>query len=386
MATHIQVDDQISFRAPSESEPHDQNGSGEPAARGETISVTPDQNGGVSNASDNDGQHVERVADYDELMQVIRGLKVAIEQRGDGGSSDSGEHRSESPERDESVTTQVVSHMPKLSLRPPRFDGKTDWEAFISQFDNWVSISGYSTDACGRLLGYCLDASAQVFYAGICLRDRQNYARLLELLSTRYGGKQSVEIYKAQLTSRYRKPNESLAGLRDEIWGLVRKAYRDLDQLAQEALALDALLRAVDFDLRVRCVDQRCANMDEAVIIMERYEALLEADPSRRRKQVRAVEAPMTGSTVNTVDKADTKGGDQFKKIETLLERVLKAVEKHESDRRKPVGRKPESDASVICFRCSGRGHYARNCPESEGKQSEKSKQDQGNGKPLARH
>ena len=42
---------------------------------------------------------------------------------------------------------------------------------------------------------------------------------------------------------------------------------------AQEQIAMDALMRAVDTDLRVQCSMKDCRTLDEAVAVMERYEA-----------------------------------------------------------------------------------------------------------------
>ena len=196
-----------------------------------------------------------------------------------------------------------------------------------------------------------------MIYSGIPAEDRLNYDKLVQLLTSRYSGKQAVEIHKAYLTGRVRKPNEDIAALRDEIWGLVRKAYPHLDRPAQESLALDALLRAVDFDLRVRCVDQGCKNMDEAVTVMLRYEALLESDPARRRKQVREIE----------VNKDAEKENDRFQKLESLLTGVLERIENmHMPPRPKRFNKSGEAGDGVVCYNCNKQGHYARNCPQKD--------------------
>ena len=374
MAKHVSVGENVSFKLSNGDPETDQSDS----EQGGSIPVTPDSSNGCRVNSESETEQKEDV--NTQILQLVRQMKVAFEQQTDQESTENEEEQAETSDTELNVPNKACqSTVPKISVKPPKFDGSSDWEAFWCQFENWVTLNGYDEDTSGSLLGCCLEGAAQIFYSGIPRDDRKNYARLVELLTARYGGKQAVEIHKAHLNGRVRKPHESIASLRDDIWGLVRKAYPTLGRQAQEAWALDALLRAVDFELRVRCVDQGCHTLDDAVAVMERYEALLEADPKTKRKQVRGIEKCHDNVAEGSMHQTKALSDERLKKIENMLTKLVELTEKRQNYPRRKQNR--EADESVICYNCQGQGHYARTCPEAD-----KNSKKQGNGKPLTGH
>ena len=63
------------------------------------------------------------------------------------------------------------------------------------------------------------------------------------------------------------------------LWMTARKGYPNLSAEAQEQIALDALLRSVECELRIQCIMQECKTLDKAVDIMEKFEAVRGIEP-----------------------------------------------------------------------------------------------------------
>ena len=108
---------------------------------------------------------------------------------------------------------------------------------------------------------------------------------------------------------------------------MIRKGYPGLGRDAQEQIALDSLLRTVGQELYIQCIMQGCHSLDQAVSIIQRYEAAAHphTEAERKRKAVRAV-ADVTNPTVNK-DKANATGDDLNTKLMSLLDQQTKLLQ-----------------------------------------------------------
>lgn len=160
----------------------------------------------------------------------------------------------------------------------PTFNGETDWTTFMAQFEAWMRLNACSDDddqVRSDLLSLALDGEAKNVYSSLNKRDRTDYKVLVAKLETRYGDN-VAETFKAKLLgARERHSGESISKLRDSLWMIARKAYPTLSAEAQEQIAMDALLRSVEPELRIQCIMQECKTLDKAVDIMERYETVI---------------------------------------------------------------------------------------------------------------
>ena len=163
----------------------------------------------------------------------------------------------------------------------PTYDGETEWFSFLVLFEAWLRINQFDeTDpeeqkACCDMLGLSLTGNARTMFCSLPVEERSDYQSLKMKLQHRYSGESTVEVSKAKLLGmKKRQLGESITVLRDEVHLLAKKAYPTLSVVAQEQFAKDALLRALDHDLRIQCTIQKCKTLDEVVAFIESYEAV----------------------------------------------------------------------------------------------------------------
>ena len=210
--------------------------------------------------------------------------------------------------------TSSLPQTPKLNIsKCPKYNGETEWGAFLVQFQAWLRLNHLNNNDCQHtwsdLLGLALEGEARLFYGGLSAEDRGNYSTLVMRLEQRYCGEGAIELFKARLQAvPKRQPGEDISKLRDTLWLWSRRGYPGLPREAQEQLAMDALYRAVEHELRVQCTMKDCKTLDEAVAVMQRYEAVLQADPDRRRKMVKLIDSSSSNSgETSSVNNSCTK-------------------------------------------------------------------------------
>lgn len=289
---------------------------------------------------------------FQQDRDTFEAERLAFEQRKAKASfyiSEGGEARAVAPLR------------PKPAGKSPRYSGEGEWSAFLVQFQAWLRLSQYDAEECKHmwcdLLGLALEGEAQLFYSGLATTDREDYNALLDKLGKRFSGEGTAEVFKAKLQAvRRREYGENLPKLRDSLWLMVRKGYPSLARDAQEQLALDALLRAVDPELRVQCAMKDCTTLDGAVAVMERYEAVTQPEAERRKRPVKAaVPEPVIDITVLEA---------HHKAMQTLCEKMTNFLDQRSNRRGGPS--RPRA-ANGECFNCHEMGHFARECPKKAG-------------------
>lgn len=267
-----------------------------------------------------------------------------------------------------SSSTDVVKPKASTSTKCPKYNGETEWTAFLVQFETWMRLHGYDKEewreSWSDLLGLAMDGEAQVFFSGLSEAERSDYYALKNRLEQRYSGDGTAEVFKAKLQSgTKRQPGESLSKMRDSLWLMARKGYPRLPREAQEQIAMDALMRAVDTDLRVQCSMKDCRTLDEAVAVMERYEAVLQSDPERKRKAVKKVHGIPEGKAeeLPPAEFKELKGfADMCGEMTNLLNKQLELLSNlKEGQSRK---RKLQDKKDLECYRCRAKGHFARDC------------------------
>ena len=119
-----------------------------------------------------------------------------------------------------------------------------------------------------------MEGSAQRYYSRLPEPQRYDYDWLLHTLKKRYGYTFS-DVSKEKLLNRARESGERIDDLADDIWRLVNDAYPTVGEEFKEMLALDALKRAVDKELRLRFVDKGVTTLHQAVDEANTFESVM---------------------------------------------------------------------------------------------------------------
>ena len=176
----------------------------------------------------------------------------------------------------DSVWRSRSSAPSNLNIKPDTFDGSHAFENYLSHFEDCAELCMWDARTKVLMLASCLRDTARVFYMSLLERERRDYRVLTERLASRFGdfGK-NQQLWLNQFDSRKRQRNESISSLAYDLRRLAHNAYVDLDNNAQEHLALNQLYKLISIDMKCRCIDQNCTTIAEAVSVIERYESIM---------------------------------------------------------------------------------------------------------------
>ena len=254
----------------------------------------------------------------------------------------------------------------KIVVKPEKYEGKGDWSEYISHFNDCAALGNWDDRTKCLILAANLHGAARKYYTGLSADEKKHYERLTSALRRRFGGEHRQDSWLYKLEMRKRKTGESAADLGDDIWLMAQRAYYDFDQRSQEQLALKHFYRVLDSDMKVKCVENHCSNIADAVDVVERYEALYEDRKDGKRSTVRAVETARPSSIEEDLKKI-------IKQIEVLQDRQDKQEQKFSRDNRNTSQGGPRRrNNGQLCFGCGAPDHFISVCPQrsSSGQQS----------------
>ncbi|MEW8546196.1 MAG: hypothetical protein AB2693_21975 [Candidatus Thiodiazotropha sp.] len=190
--------------------------------------------------------------------------------------------------------------------------------------------------------------------------ERRSYSSLVARMRQRFGSSRHAIKWLNQLELRQRKSGESITALGDDLRQLAKKAYRNLDTNAQETLALNQLYKLIPVDMKCRCIDHDCKSVQQAVEVIERYEAILgEAAQERKKTNVRNMD--QTPQPQNS----DPNISSILKKLDSRLEKLESMSLAHQiASRENQQWRANVNNRNKKCFYCSSPDHMVKNCPE----------------------
>ncbi len=233
-----------------------------------------------------------------------------------------------------------------FNMKPESYNGTQDWESYLSHFEDCAELSGWDDKTKRLVLSASLKGQARTYYMGLPPCDRASYRHLVGALNRRFGSEHQKEVWVAQLEGRRRSPGESMSTLADDLRRMASRAYSDLGERAQEALAMKQLYKLIPFDLKYECIKRNCDTLYEAVAVVEQYEALV----GDRKKPVRAAQqAPEKDVNAEVLQR---------------LSRLEQAVQANRSESTRQSRSASTSRQGSGCWRCGSLEHFMRECPQ----------------------
>lgn len=284
-----------------------------------------------------------------------------------------------------------------FNMKPEPFSGKESWEEYLSHFEDCAELSRWSDREKVLFLAASLRDQARSYYMSLSLVERRSYEILVNKFSQRFGSSRHQNKWLSRLEMRKRQPGETVAALCDDIRQISQKAYCNLNEKEQEALALNHLYKIIPVEMKCRCIDRDCQSISDAVDVIERYEAILCEHFDKKKQTARAVSYssdtkdtfPENNLAIPTPNKGQIEESDANK----LLRDISSRLERLEKSSQKSTTRK--------CFHCNSPAHFIKDCPhlgtknqhfqdghrrnqESPNSRAKQQSYRQGNGKPSA--
>ena len=188
-----------------------------------------------------------------------------------------------------------------VKLKPQSFSGAPadEFEDYLAQFNITAEINGWNYKAKSLYLANSLTGNARSLLSELTEEQRKDYDCLVQKLTARYGSENRAEVFRAQLKSRVKGKNESIAELAQAIKKLSRQAYPNATLDVIEALALDHFIDALsESEIRLRLREVGPKTLSEAESVAVRMEAHRIADKQRTRlvgKIEQEKSAPLNG-------------------------------------------------------------------------------------------
>ena len=270
-----------------------------------------------------------------------------------------------------------------LPMKPEPYNGKEDWEEYISHFQLCAKLGRWTELDKMLALAASLRGPARTFYISLTAEEKGSYRKLVEQLGKRFGSTRQQNRWLSRLESRRRGQDEGIASLGDDLRQMSQRAYPNLDVQAQERLALNQLYKSISLEMKARCIDRNCSSIAQAVDIIERYEAIL-GDVQEKKKPVRVV--------TNSNSQND-QGNQSDGAIQKTLNEIAFALENLQRQQVRPRGfqgmNNQQRRQPLRCFNCNSEDHLVRNCPNTRRQNNEQSgnrqrQQDQGNSNPSS--
>jgi hypothetical protein len=131
-------------------------------------------------------------------------------------------------------------------IQPHQYDGLTSWLDYRQHFEVVADINEWSKPQMGRYLAASLKGTARALLGNFSKQQMADYDYLVHAIGARFSPENMSEMYRTLLTVRVRGTKETIPELGQEIRNLTRQAYPTLPHEAQDILARDHFIDALD--------------------------------------------------------------------------------------------------------------------------------------------
>ena len=249
---------------------------------------------GLNNGKSNSDGVTQGTSSYQYKGDNLPSLTTTLDQntsndltnvlQGKGSNSfENSVHLSQScPNSSMNLRTQSRGNNNCFKIKPQNYDGGSDFEEFLCQFEITCEINAWKYKEKSLYLANCLTGVARSLLNELDSDVRRDYDTLIEKLRNRFGSVNQSEIYRTHLKSRTRHKGETIQELAQSIKKLVRQAYPGVNKEVIETLSLDNFIDAItDSEIRMRVRELSPKSLDEAEQICVRLEAYKIADKQR---------------------------------------------------------------------------------------------------------
>ena len=217
-------------------------------------------------------------------------------------------------EKSNEQVTQSKGSNNHFKMRPQNFDGGSDFDEFLCQFEITCEINAWKYKEKSLYLANCLTGEARSLLNELDPEGRRDYDTLIEKLKNRFGSVNRSEIYRTQLKSRTRNKGETIQELAQAIKKLVQQAYPGVNKDVNETLSLDNFIDAItDSDIKMRVRELSPKSLEEAEQICVRLEAYKIADKQRTR---------MVGRLDSAIEQNQDEPGKPSSQFDILSEAI----------------------------------------------------------------
>jgi len=239
------------------------------------------------------------------------------------------------------------------------------WRPFIFQFKEVARVGKWSKRTrLERLMG-CLTDKAVTFVEKVRRDKRRDYKVLLTTLEKRYGTIEPPSTIRTRIQGTRQDEVESLEEWADRIYALSLDGYPGAPEDMVDSLAVEHFYSGMQDKKAALAVSQgrkKAYNISKALKYTNEYlhqQVLLLGKSYSARK--------VSFSEPSTVSSPVTNWDDLTKAMQEMGTKLAADLEVRLLEKLKPsLSVRSRSPTNDECFRCSEKGHFARNCPKME--------------------
>ena len=270
------------------------------------------------------------------------------------------------------------SHLLKREREPAKFNGKGDWQDYLSHFTAVAKWNDWLYDDMGLQLAMSLTDEAREVMSSLQGSEKHDYNALVDAMTRRYSPEGRECQYSLELMNRTIRPGEDVTSYGHALRRLAYKAYPN--QQIDEKMLVDMFIKGLtNIEMKRHVYLAKPRNLAEAVNTAVAYDAFDRPNSDGSRKP-RITIAPVQGK--NNLKQYSPQGGDgpdpgaggaavrltnvssdsqELANTVKQLQDELAAMRRQNEQSR--TGRN-RGNARGACFVCHVYGHYARECPE----------------------
>lgn len=283
-------------------------------------------------------------------------------------------------EKIEKMEEKEKSQRHQVKMYPLRYNGETDLEAYLEQFELISGIRNWTKEDKAGILASRLEGKA---LKAAHVNQNKTYDAIVVKLRRRFSTDLKV-VWRDKLAKRCQKAGEGLDELHEDVMVLVNKAYPSTDATTTREMAQECFVRAIeDAELRGRVYDLMPDTYSKTLALALRLQSRTVID----RKATGDSASIKSPSEPPVVTESQKQPSEKVDRVQALSEQVMelqstvnKQQEKLNAPRyNRPRDNRPRDDRpkrtqsgrddrqgprkTVTCYNCHFEGHIRRWCP-----------------------